>query len=164
VKASTYIQITTRIRQYPYGQKTIEFIDHILVGAVAVSYISLIVYLAVSGDDRLFKVILIPGISFLLTSILRVLINAPRPYEVFNFEPLINKQTHGRSFPSRHAFSGAIISTALFFVIPPLGIACGIVSVFIGIVRIISGVHFLRDVIGGLLFGVFCGIIGFWIL
>ena len=53
----------------------------------------------------------IPGISFVAVSIFRKCYNAKRPYEIYDFKPLIPKDTIGKSFPSRHVFSIFVIGT-----------------------------------------------------
>ena len=57
----------------------------------------------------------IPGISFVAVSIFRKCYNAKRPYEIYDFKPLIPKDTIGKSFPSRHVFSIFVIGTTLLY-------------------------------------------------
>ena len=48
------------------------------------------------------RAILVPGLAFGLGTILRARLNFPRPYEQPGFVPLVSKETHGNSCPSRH--------------------------------------------------------------
>ncbi len=164
MRAASYIEIAAYMRCHPHVMRALRFIDHLLVGVVATAYIALIIYLVAQNDSRLFKVILVPGTSFLLVSVVRTLINAPRPYEIIDLEPTIDKRTRGHSFPSRHTFSATIISMTLFYILPAFAVIYIMVPLAIGVVRIMSGVHFLRDIVGGLLLGIACGIMGFWII
>ena len=52
--------------------------------------------------------ILVPGITFWVGTALRARLDRPRPYDQPGFTPLVQKDTHGRSFPSRHALSAAV--------------------------------------------------------
>ena len=44
--------------------------------------------------------------------------NFPRPYEQPGFVPLVSKETHGHSFPSRHALSAAVLGDGLALLLP----------------------------------------------
>jgi len=57
------------------------------------------------------------------------------------------------SFPSRHASILFGISFYLFFYNTPLAIFFVIVSCLVGISRVFCGVHWFRDILGGLLAG-----------
>ena len=76
---------------------------------------------------------------------------------------LVNKNTTGKSFPSRHTVSAFIIAMAFLYVNTNLGIIMLCLATAIGLTRILSGVHFVRDVVGGAAIGIFIGIIGFFI-
>lgn len=119
---------------------------------------------ALSLGEGLIPAILIPGISFVLLSIVRHMINAPRPYEVFDIEPIINKKTAGHSLPSRHIFSIFVISTTVFYYYPIAGVLIGLTGVALAMNRVMGGVHFIRDVVTGALTGIGCGLIGFYVI
>ena len=100
----------------------------------------------------LLRAVLVPGISFVLVTVLRKVINAPRPYEVFDASPVIPKDTRGNSFPSRHAFSIFVIAMTFYACCPlvwagPVMFAAG---VLLAVIRVVSGVHFPCDVVWGL--------------
>ena len=56
------------------------------------------------------RAILVPGFVFLGGTLLRKKLNFPRPYEQPGFTPLVEKETRGQSFPSRHALSAAVLA------------------------------------------------------
>ena len=130
--------------------KSITYIVYLL-------FISLVVYLFFTERHVFYKVILTTSISFLLVSVFRRLINAKRPYEVMDIKPLINKDTKGNSFPSRHVFSVFIIATVYMYIYMPIGITLIILGIILAAVRVLSGVHFLRDVICGAIIGILFG-------
>lgn len=119
---------------------------------------------ALSLGEGLIPAILIPGISFVLLSMVRHMINAPRPYEVFDIEPIINKKTAGHSLPSRHIFSIFVIATTVFYYYPIAGVLIGLTGVALAMNRVMGGVHFIRDVVTGALTGIGCGLIGFYVI
>ena len=109
------------------------------------------------------RLLLTTGIPFLIVSILRHVLNMPRPCRVFELDFLPSKK-QGESFPSRHVFSAFSIGTALCFVIWPLGVLTLALGVAIAMCRVCLGNHFLRDVIAGALIGVGCSLIGMLVL
>lgn len=140
------------------------FLYKLLPMTVFISYIILCGWLLIKSDPRIFKVILIPMVVFVIVSIIRKIINMPRPHVVLNIEPLIKKNKDGESFPSRHVLSVCIISVACFYINPWLGTFMSVLAIFIAIIRVLSGVHFIKDVVfgalisyvvGGLLFCIF---------
>lgn len=103
--------------------------------------------------------IFIPAICFLTVTIFRKVINKQRPYEKLPIQSLIKKEKKGQSFPSRHVFSIFLIATLWFCFWKPVGIFLFIAGIFLAIVRVIGGVHFISDVCAG----AFLGIIAGWI-
>ena len=64
------------------------------------------------------RAILVPGLAFGLGTILRARLNFPRPYEQPGFVPLVSKETHGNSCPSRHALSAAVLGMVWLYFYP----------------------------------------------
>lgn len=127
-------------------------------GAYAVLLIFLIITKNFGG---LIRCIAVPAVTFILATLIRSGINAPRPYEKLGITPLIPKNTKGKSFPSRHVVCIVIIAAAWLYIYPPVGIFMSAVSLVIMIIRPLAGVHFTVDVIAGAVFAALCGIIGF---
>ena len=94
-----------------------------------------------------------------LADIFRKVVNKKRPYEKLPIQSLIKKDKKGQSFPSRHVFSIFLIATLWFCFWKPVGIFLFIAGVFLAIVRVIGGVHFVTDVCAGALLGVLAGLI-----
>ena len=78
--------------------------------------------------------ILVPGAAFILLSAFRSWYHAPRPYEKLSIDPIIKKDTKGKSFPSRHVFSAFMIDMVIFSVSKPIGIIYLFLAILIGIV------------------------------
>lgn len=106
-------------------------------------------------------------VPFILLSIFRRVLSAPRPYEVYDFGALGLPTPRGKvgsSFPSRHVFSAFLIGTLLLTSQPVLGAIVLIMGVSLGACRVLRGIHFIRDCIAGAIIGTVCGIIGLIIL
>ena len=100
----------------------------------------------------------VPALGFVLVSLMRRAINEPRPYEACGIEKLINKDTQGKSFPSRHSFSIAVIGMCWLRYVPAAGILILLASLVMAWARVLAGVHYPRDVACGLALGVVAGL------
>ena len=109
------------------------------------------------GWKGLLAFFLLPAIGFALLSAIRKQLNQPRPYEKWAIQPLLAKDTSGKSMPSRHVFSATVISMCLlyFFWLP--GLICLLLSAGLALVRVIGGVHYSKDVLVGYLCGICWG-------
>jgi membrane-associated phospholipid phosphatase len=94
-------------------------------------------------------------------TLVRARLDFPRPYEVYGLEPLIPRESRGKSFPSRHQYSICVIGTSLLYLRPELGAPLLALSVLLGAARVASGVHFPKDVLVGALVGVLSAVAGF---
>ena len=94
---------------------------------------------------------------------MRLLINRTRPYEKYNYTPVFPKDTKGKSFPSRHAASAFILSYAFLYINPILGIISLSISLVLASLRPLCGVHYISDVVAGILISSVIGILFFFI-
>lgn len=92
------------------------------------------------------------GLAWGLAKILKILIHTDRPFEVFKeIEPLFRET--GYAFPSGHSAVAAAIAFALFFINKKTGYVFMFFALIIGIARIVAGVHFPIDILGGFALG-----------
>lgn len=176
MKKETYQNMTAFLRNHPSQAHAVIAVNKAITNAIYVAYPCLLCWLLLhNGIDAVFagqidallmKALLVPAISFVLVSLLRKAINAPRPYEVFGIAPVIPKGTKGKSFPSRHAFSIFVIGMTFLATcpLPWVGWLVLALGVCLACVRVLAGVHFPRDVVAGALIGILCGWLGFWAL
>ncbi len=139
-------------------------INRICVAGVVVVYVSAVIWSFVAGIPQAWGLVVIPAAGFVLLSWLRDRIDAPRPYEVGASIPLLEARKQGKSFPSRHVGSGALIGSSLVFVHPLSGICVLLATVIVAVVRVVGGVHFARDVIAGYLGGAAFGFLGMFLV
>ena len=109
-------------------------------------------------------VLLSAFVGFVLVSLMRRLINAPRPYELYTFYEEKPKEREGRSFPSRHVYSAFAIATLTFFVSNIIAVILIVLALAMCVCRVLLGIHFIRDVVCGALIGVIAGLVGLLIL
>lgn len=123
------------------------------VAAVYLLYAGLALLLVLQKNPLLGPFLAVPALVFVLGTALRRAINRPRPYEALGFAPLFPKDTKGQSFPSRHCFSAACIAVAALQVCPAAAAVLGLLALVIALTRVLCGVHYISDVLGGLVFG-----------
>ena len=111
--------------------------------------------------QNLYAYILVPALGFVLLTLVRKWINQPQPYETWEIVPLLDKDSSGHSMPSRHVFSATIISMACLHANLPLGLVLLVFSALLGLVRVLGGVHYSKDVLVGYACGLLWGILFF---
>lgn len=128
-----------------------------------ISYPLLLLSMFMYKNELLLKAIIVPASVFVGITLLRIIVNEKRPYEALDIVPLVSKSTKGRSFPSRHTASAFIIAMLFLRYQTDLGVMMCVISVLIGITRIITGVHYLRDVLSGAAISIIVGILFFFV-
>lgn len=108
----------------------------------------------------LVRAVLVPAAVLVLGSGLRRGLNRPRPYQQPGFVPLQAKATLGRSFPSRHALSAAVIAAVWMSFVPAVGWGLCAVTAGICVCRVLTGVHTVGDVAAGAALGFGLGALG----
>lgn len=186
MKRETYVGMVEGLRAKPHLARAIVISNSIITKAIYVAYPHLLIYLFIqqflgftgalgflSSPDlapttltlesfftsAFFKALSVPFVAFVLLSVFRSRVNAPRPYEVFDAKPVISKDSKGKSFPSRHVFSIFLIATTFLAVCPnaAFGLVIEALGIALAAIRVMAGVHFPRDVIMGALLGIFAG-------
>jgi undecaprenyl-diphosphatase len=91
--------------------------------------------------------------AWCLAYILKLFFYVPRPFlKLSNVVPLLDKSDY--SFPSGHATFFMALATAFFLSHKKAGYVFALFALLIGIARIIAGVHFPIDILGGYILGV----------
>lgn len=134
--------------------------DRLCTVGIAVVYLCSLAWALLSGLTQAWGLLIVPAAGFALLSWTRARIDAPRPYELADVGPLLDASTRGKSFPSRHVGSGALIGSSLLFVQPVLGTGVLVATGVLAGVRVAGRVHFARDVIVGYAAGAAFGIAG----
>ena len=94
-----YIKITAPLREDEKKAKRVIGANQVLTGLIYGIYPLYLVVLFFEKNPLLLRSVIVPAVSFLLFTLVRRIINAPRPYEKFGMPPVIEKDTKGKSFP-----------------------------------------------------------------
>ena len=158
-----YDHIAGKIKNKPFLLSLLRAFNRFMTVVMPMIYLTLLAttYLQQGLGKQVLMYVFIPASGFVILSLLRKKINAPRPYEVWEIVPLLDRDSPGQSMPSRHVFSATIISMACLHTSLTMGMICLILSAFLGLVRVLGGVHFPKDVVVGYICGLVWGVLFF---
>ena len=149
------------------------FLDKIMVfitklGDVGIIWIMLSLVLLLMPKTRKSGVVMVAALivdALLCNIVLKNLVARIRPYDVNTEIQLLIAKLHDYSFPSGHTAASFASVTALYLAgekrlwKPALVLAC-----LLAISRLYLYVHYPTDVLGGILFGVVSGYLGYGII
>ena len=158
-----YDHIAGNIENKPFLLSLLRSFNRFMTVVMPMIYLTLLAttYLQQGLGKQVLIYVFIPASGFVILSFLRKKINAPRPYEVWEIVPLLDRDSPGQSMPSRHVFSATIISMACLHASLTMGMICLTLSAFLGLVRVLGGVHFPKDVVVGYICGLVWGVLFF---
>ncbi len=104
-----------------------------------------------------FSLLFLAGMgAWFLARILKMIFHTARPFVDMAITPLAYESSSG--FPSEHMAVFTGLAVVSYFLNKKLGIILGVIAMLIGLSRIVIGVHYPIDIIGGAIVG---GIVGY---
>ena len=160
--AAFYRRLSAPFRRHPRWRAALRLANRVIEVVMYGTYLAMVASLAwhgfiTGGWARLLRLVLIPGVGFVLLSLARRQLNAPRPYEQWSIDPLIAREKTGDSFPSRHVFSATVIAMAALWLDWRWGLPLLVLAALLAVLRVVGGVHYPRDVVVGALCGLVVG-------
>ena len=158
-----YDHIAGNIENKPFLLSLLRTFNRFMTVVMPIVYLTLLAttYFQEGFGKQILIYVFIPATGFVILSFLRKKLNAPRPYEVWEIVPLLDRDSLGQSMPSRHVFSASIISMACLHASLSVGVILLVFSALLGLVRVLGGVHFPKDVVVGYICGLVWGVIFF---
>ena len=158
-----YDHIAGKIENRPIFLRLLRAFNRFMTVVMPIVYLTLLVatYFQEGLGKQIWMYFFVPASGFVILSFLRKKINAPRPYEEWTIKPLLDRDSPGQSMPSRHVFSASIISMACLHASLTMGMICLTLSALLGLVRVLGGVHFPKDVLVGYICALVWGVIFF---
>lgn len=158
-----YDHIAGKIGNKPFLLSLLRTFNRFMTVVMPMIYLTMLAttYLQQGLGKQVLIYVLIPASGFVILSLLRKKINASRPYEVWEIVPLLDRDSPGQSMPSRHVFSATIISMACLHASLTMGMICLTLSALLGLVRVLGGVHYPKDVVVGYICALVWGVLFF---
>ena len=158
-----YGHIAGKIKNEPFLLSLLRTFNRFMTVVMPIVYLTLLttIYFREGFGKQVLIYVFIPASGFVILSLLRKKINAPRPYEEWDIKPLLYRDSPGQSMPSRHVFSATIISMACLHASLSVGVILLVLSALLGLVRVSGGVHYLKDVVVGYICGLAWGVLFF---
>ena len=158
-----YDHIAGNIENKPLLLRLLRTFNRFMTVVMPMIYLTLLAttYLQQGLGKQVCIYVFVPASGFVILSLFRKKINAPRPYEEWAISSLLDRDSPGQSMPSRHVFSATIISMACLHASLTMGLICLTLSAFLGLVRVLGGVHYPKDVVVGYACALAWGVIFF---
>ncbi len=102
---------------------------------------------------EIFFVFVVALLAWLLATLIKNLVHTLRPYAVLDAVYKLFQPNDIFSFPSGHATFFAALATSLYLRHKKVGLIFALGALLIGLARIVSGVHFPLDILGGFALG-----------
>lgn len=158
-----YDHIATNIKNKPFLLRLLRSFNRLMTVVMPIVYLTLLttIYFREGLGKQIWLYVFVPASGFVILSLLRKKINASRPYEEWDIKPLLDRDSPGQSMPSRHVFSATIISMTCLHASLTVGFILLVLSALLGLVRVLGGVHYPKDVVVGYICGLAWGVIFF---
>ena len=158
-----YDHMAANIENKPIFLRLLRVFNRLMTVVIPIVYLTLLAttYFQEGFGKQVLIYVFVPASGFVILSLFRKKINAPRPYEEWDIKPLLDRDSPGQSMPSRHVFSATIISMACLHASLSVGVILLVLSAFLGLVRVLGGVHYPKDVVVGYICGLVWGVLFF---
>ncbi|HBA45790.1 hypothetical protein A2W67_00070 [Candidatus Nomurabacteria bacterium RIFCSPLOWO2_02_40_28] len=140
---------------YNFAYHSAFFDELVIFFSVYFIYIVIIaslIFLFRSSRKELILLCISGGLAYAFAKILKILMHTERPFVLFPQVTSLFLET-GYAFPSGHTAVASAIAFLIYFYNKKAGYIFMLFALLIGIARIIAGVHFPVDILGGFILG-----------
>ena len=146
-----YVGINNFIYKHPFIKSCVHFSSLFCPWMVAIFYSLFLLKIVIESPNGFFYLFSKPMMVLIYTALLRIFINRPRPYEKYSIKPIGDKRQSGHSFPSIHASLTLSIALTVIKTGPNMGLLLFALAFTITITRLLTGEHYLTDIIASIL-------------
>jgi len=158
-----YVKTAEYINSRPKLKSAVIFAEKYSPKAIEIIFFGILIFLLIKLDIRIIPAGAIPLFTFVTVTLLGRKLNFKRPFEELGFES-VTPHSKGHSCPSRHAASACIITMAALYINTAVGLLSLCFAVIVCISRVVTGVHYIRDVLCGIALSFTIGYIGFFVI
>ena len=160
MNAEQYRAVIGWFNARPAAKKALRLVSRSAVALVYLLYLGMLAWLAWHRMGQLWPALVVPASAFVVGTLVRKLIDRPRPYTALGFSALLDRNSAGQGMRVRLGVWPAVIAGTAWYVLPPLGAVLAVLGVLIAISRVVTGVHYISDVLAGLAFGSVFAVLG----
>lgn len=160
----SYIKLNRFMLSHPEFSKISVVLSKLITNISYIFYPIFLILILIFNRQYIIKLTVVPLVSLIVVSILRNLINLERPYEKMDITPIIKKRTKGKSFPSRHTFAIFMIAFSVSIVNLWLGLIFTLFGCILAWLRVLLGLHYVRDVLAGFISAIILALLGYGII
>ena len=146
-----YVGINNFSYKHPFIKSCVHFSSLFCPWMVAIFYSLFLLKIVIESPNGFFYLFSKPMMVLICTALLRIFINRPRPYEKYSIKPIGDKRQSGHSFPSIHASLTLSIALTVIKTGPNMGLLLFALAFTITITRLLTGEHYLTDIIASIL-------------
>lgn len=162
-----YNKVSGVLREKPRLVKGIRIFNKVCTILFLAFYGGFVAYAVVRkfAPLTLVRILGAPALCLFLVTVLRYVINRPRPYSErgAGISPLHEKKAQDYSFPSRHTACAFVIAMTVLPYAVWLGVPLLILAGALAFSRFALGLHYPSDILAGAGMGILCGLAGIFL-
>ena len=146
-----YEGINKFMYKHPFIKSCVYFASKFCPWMVAIFYSLFLLKIVLESQTGFYLLFIKPFTVLLITVLLRILVDRPRPVQKYNIQPIDDKERIGHSFPSIHTSLAISIALTVIARGPNMGLLLSALAVTITCTRLLTGVHYLTDILASIL-------------
>lgn len=154
-----YVGLNKFMWNHPFIKSCTHFAARFCPYMVGIFYMLFLLKIFLDRPHNLLILAAEPIAVLAITTILRIVINRKRPSEKYNLEPIDGSKKTGHSFPSIHVAFSLSIALAVLRYGPNMGLLLSALAIIITVTRLLSGVHYITDIIASIVISIIVNLI-----
>lgn len=146
-----YEGINKFMYKHPFIKSCVYFASKFCPWMVAIFYSLFLLKIVIESQTGFYLLFIKPFVVLLITVLLRILIDRPRPIQKYDLKPIDDKKRIGHSFPSIHTSLAISIALTVIARGPNMGLLLSALAITITCTRLLTGVHYLTDILASIL-------------
>lgn len=146
-----YEGINKFMYKHPFINSCVYFASKFCPWMVAIFYSLFLLKIVIESQTGFYLLFIKPFVVLLITVLLRILIDRPRPIQKYDLKPIDDKKRIGHSFPSIHTSLAISIALTVIARGPNMGLLLSALAITITCTRLLTGVHYLTDILASIL-------------